>query len=201
MLIGNPLEPGGFFNRLEASRKFLFGAASVYGKANESVIVGAFLVRGQEAQPAFDVAPDFDSFNFVKLDPSKTEDREFVEDQWELEKPVVVNGQVRCSASLRRCRTVLWARAFQVNLLSRPGVSLRRRQGIQVEASGTSRTLRRRQTGNSRSFSIRITLKRVMSFLRTGPKLDGTMEVALPCAALSLSLSLSLYIYIYIYIF
>ncbi|KAI9758304.1 MAG: hypothetical protein M1815_003506 [Lichina confinis] len=84
---------GGFFNRLEASRKFLFGAASVYGKANESVIVGAFLVRGQEAQPAFDVAPDFDSFNFVKLDPSKTEDREFIEDQWELEKPVAVKGQ------------------------------------------------------------------------------------------------------------
>lgn len=66
----------------------------MYGKANDSVIVGAFLVRGQEATPAFDVAPDFDSYDFVKLDPSKKEDREFVEDQWEMEKPVVINGKV-----------------------------------------------------------------------------------------------------------
>ncbi len=85
---------GGFFNRLEASRKYIFGVASVYGKPNDSVIVGAFLVRGQDAAPAFDVAPDFDSFNFTKLDPSKKEDREFVEDQWEQEKPVVVGGKV-----------------------------------------------------------------------------------------------------------
>lgn len=84
---------GGFFNRLEASRKFLFGAASVYGKANESIIVGAFLVRGQEALPAFDVAPDYESFEFTKLDPGKKEDREFVEDQWD-EKPVTIDGKV-----------------------------------------------------------------------------------------------------------
>ena len=85
---------GGFFNRLEASRKYLFGMTSVYGKANDSVIVGAFLVRGQEALPAFDVAPDYESYEFTKLDPSKKEDREFVEDQWEAEKPVVINGKV-----------------------------------------------------------------------------------------------------------
>ena len=85
---------GGFFNRLEASRKYLFGMLSVYGKANDSVIVGAFLVRGQEALPAFDVAPDYESYEFTKLDTSKKEDREFVEDQWEAEKPVVIKGKV-----------------------------------------------------------------------------------------------------------
>ncbi len=68
--------------------------ASVYGKANDSVIVGAFLVRGQEAEPAFDVAPDFDSYEFTKLDPSKKEDRAFVEDQWEAEKPITVKDKV-----------------------------------------------------------------------------------------------------------
>ena len=69
---------GGFFNRLEASRKYLFGAASVYGEANKSIIKGAFYVRGQEAMPAFDVAPDFESYTFTKLDHSKAADKAFV---------------------------------------------------------------------------------------------------------------------------
>ncbi|KKY25472.1 putative elongation factor 1-gamma [Phaeomoniella chlamydospora] len=84
---------GGFFARLEASRKYLFGAASVYGVSNDSVIQGVFLVRGQEANPAFDVAPDWESYEFTKLDPSKPEDREFVNDQWAWDKPVTVNGK------------------------------------------------------------------------------------------------------------
>ncbi len=84
---------GGFFNRLEASRKYLFGCASVYGEANASVIKGAFLVRGQEALPAFDVAPDYESYEFKKLDPSKPEDREFVNDMWSWDKPITVNGK------------------------------------------------------------------------------------------------------------
>lgn len=84
---------GGFFARLEASRKYIFGSASVYGESNNSVILGAFLIRGQDATPAFDVAPDFESYEFTKLDPSKPEDKEFVNDQWSWEKPAVVNGK------------------------------------------------------------------------------------------------------------
>ncbi|KPI37668.1 Elongation factor 1-gamma 2 [Cyphellophora attinorum] len=84
---------GGFFARLEASRKYLFGALSVYGKANDSVIQGAFLVRGQEAIPAFDVAPDWESYEFVKLDPSKAEDKKLVEDEWSWDKPITVDGK------------------------------------------------------------------------------------------------------------
>lgn len=83
--------PAGFFTRLDASRKYLFGCASVYGKANDSVIQGAFMVRGQDAHPAFDVAPDIDSYVFTKLDPSK--DKEFVNDMWAWDKPVEVNGK------------------------------------------------------------------------------------------------------------
>src|ERR1700761_9382138 len=84
---------GGFFARLEASRKYIFGACSVYGVTNDSVVKGAFLVRGQEALPAFDVAPDWESYEFTKLDPSKKEDREFVDDMWAWDKPITVNGK------------------------------------------------------------------------------------------------------------
>lgn len=85
--------PDGFFNRLEASRKYLFGCASVYGTSNNSIIRGAFLVRGDEALPAFDVAPDYDSYDFTKLDPAKAEDKEFLEDQWSMDKPIEVDGK------------------------------------------------------------------------------------------------------------
>jgi elongation factor 1-gamma len=84
---------GGFFARLEASRKYLFGCTSVYGQSNDSVIQGAFLVRGQEALPAFDVAPDFESYEFTKLDHTSPADQEFVNEQWTWEKPVVVGGK------------------------------------------------------------------------------------------------------------
>ncbi|KAK3297055.1 uncharacterized protein B0H64DRAFT_391116 [Chaetomium fimeti] len=84
---------GGFNTRLEASRKYVFGCASVYGVNSDSVIEGAFVIRGQEFEPVFDVAPDYESYEFTKLDPSKPEDREFVELQWTWEKPVVVNGK------------------------------------------------------------------------------------------------------------
>lgn len=84
---------GGFFARLEASRKYLFGCASVYGTSNDSIIQGVFLVRGQEALPAFDVAPDYESYEFTKLDPSKPEDKEYVNDQWSWDKPIVVKGK------------------------------------------------------------------------------------------------------------
>ena len=84
---------GGFFTRLEASRKYLFGCTSVYGESNNSIIKGAFLVRGQEALPAFDVAPDVESYEFTKLDHTKEEDRKFVEDQWSWDKPIEVDGK------------------------------------------------------------------------------------------------------------
>ncbi|KAI5291525.1 hypothetical protein KEM52_000139 [Ascosphaera acerosa] len=73
---------GGFFARLEASRKYIFGAASVYGQNSDSVIQGAFMIRGQESTPAFDVAPDWESYSFTKLDHTSEDDRKFVENMW-----------------------------------------------------------------------------------------------------------------------
>ncbi|KAL9947729.1 hypothetical protein D7B24_007057 [Verticillium nonalfalfae] len=84
---------GGFNARLEGSRKYLFGCASVYGETNASVIQGAFVVRGQEFKPVFDVAPDYESYEFTKLDPTKPEDKEFVENMWSWEKGVTVDGK------------------------------------------------------------------------------------------------------------
>ncbi|KAF2466282.1 uncharacterized protein BDR25DRAFT_293669 [Lindgomyces ingoldianus] len=84
---------GGFFARLEGSRKFIFGAASVYGVTNDSVVQGAFLIRGQDALPAFEVAPDYESYEFTKLDPTKAEDKEFVNDQWAWDKSITVKGK------------------------------------------------------------------------------------------------------------
>lgn len=51
------------------------------------------MVRGDEALPAFDVAPDWESYEFTKLDPSKPEDKAFLEDQWSWDKPISVNGK------------------------------------------------------------------------------------------------------------
>lgn len=84
---------GGFNNRLEGSRKYLFGCASVFGANNDSVIEGAFVIRGQDYLPVFDVAPDYESYEFIKLDPSNPEDRAYVESQWSWDKPVTVNGK------------------------------------------------------------------------------------------------------------
>ena len=84
---------GGFFARLEGSRKYIFGAGAVFGQTNDSVIQGAFVVRGQDATPAFEVAPDMTSYKFTKLDPTKEEDKEFVNDMWAWDKPVTVDGK------------------------------------------------------------------------------------------------------------
>ncbi|KAJ5358402.1 Elongation factor 1-gamma 2 [Penicillium cataractarum] len=84
---------GGFHARLEASRKYLFGAQSVYGANYACVIKGVFLVRGQEALPAFDVAPDWESYNFEKLDHTSEADRKYVEDMWAWDVPVTVDGK------------------------------------------------------------------------------------------------------------
>jgi elongation factor 1-gamma len=84
---------GGFFNRLEASRKYIFGSASVYGVSGDSAISGSFVIRGQEGPPAFDVAPDWESYEYTKLDPSNPDDKKFVEDTWSWERPVTVDGK------------------------------------------------------------------------------------------------------------
>lgn len=44
-------------------------------------------VRGQDIEPAVSVAPDWESYEFKKLDPKNPEDKEFVNDMWAWDKP------------------------------------------------------------------------------------------------------------------
>ncbi|ODV79265.1 translation elongation factor eEF1 gamma [Suhomyces tanzawaensis NRRL Y-17324] len=86
---------GGFFNRLSASTKYMFGCMVVYGENNNNGITGFLLVRGQEILPAVDVAPDYESYKYTKLDGSKEEDKKFVNNMLAWDEPVVVNGESR----------------------------------------------------------------------------------------------------------
>jgi elongation factor 1-gamma len=78
---------GGFFNRLEASRKYLFGSVGVLGKANDSVISGALIARGPEIQPVVEVAPDWESYKYERIDMNNEEQKKFLEAAlaWDLE--------------------------------------------------------------------------------------------------------------------
>ncbi|KAK4964489.1 elongation factor EF-1 gamma subunit, partial [Elasticomyces elasticus] len=46
-----------------------------------------------DALPAFEVAPDYESYEITKLDPSKADDKEFVNDMWAWDKPIEVEGK------------------------------------------------------------------------------------------------------------
>ncbi|PRT55988.1 Elongation factor 1-gamma 2 [Wickerhamiella sorbophila] len=86
---------GGFFNRLTESTKYIFGCAVVYGENNDNGIQGAFVIRGKDYKPAFDVAPDWESYSFTRLDASKPEDRALVDDLWAWDKPLLIDGKER----------------------------------------------------------------------------------------------------------
>jgi len=78
---------GGFFNRLEGSRKYLFGSMGVLGTANDSIISGTFILRGQDAKLVAEAAPDWESYEYKKLDVKDEADKAFFEAAlaWDLE--------------------------------------------------------------------------------------------------------------------
>ncbi|KAF8798648.1 elongation factor 1-gamma [Phlegmacium glaucopus] len=79
---------GGFFNRLEASRKYLFGSVGVLGTSGNSIITGTLILRGLDAKPVVEVAPDWESYEYELLDvKGNEEDRKFFEAAlaWDLE--------------------------------------------------------------------------------------------------------------------
>lgn len=84
---------GGFFNRLTGSIKYMFGCCVVYGENDNNGIIGAMLVRGQDFAPAFDVAPDWESYSYTKLDPTTQETKDFVNNMWAWDEPVIINGE------------------------------------------------------------------------------------------------------------
>ncbi|KAG8944902.1 hypothetical protein FRC04_001342 [Tulasnella sp. 424] len=78
---------GGFFNRLEASRKYLFGSMGVLGEPNNSVIAGTFICRGPDYKPVIDVAPDWESYDFEPVNLENEADKAYFEAAlaWDLE--------------------------------------------------------------------------------------------------------------------
>jgi elongation factor 1-gamma len=78
---------GGFFNRLEASRKYLFGSVGVLGTTNNSVITGALVARGPEIKPVVEVAPDWESYTYERINLDSAEQKAFFEAAlaWDLE--------------------------------------------------------------------------------------------------------------------
>jgi elongation factor 1-gamma len=96
---------GGFFNRLEASRKYLFGSMGVLGQTNDSVISGVLIARGPDIKPVVDVAPDWESYAYQPLDIKDEAQKQFFEAAlaWDLEidgKKWVDGKNVRTSSSL-----------------------------------------------------------------------------------------------------
>jgi elongation factor 1-gamma len=78
---------GGFFNRLEASRKYLFGSVGVLGTSNDSIITGALVARGPEIKPVVEVAPDWESYTYERVNLDNAEQKAFFEAAlaWDLE--------------------------------------------------------------------------------------------------------------------
>ena len=70
---------GGFHNRLEGSRKYLFASMVVLGTNNDNVISGVLIVPGDDYKPVVQVAPDWESYDFKPIDLSKPEDKAFFE--------------------------------------------------------------------------------------------------------------------------
>lgn len=77
---------GGFFARLEASRKYTMGTMGVFGENNNNLISGVMICRGKDPKKVLEVAPDVDSYSITPLDITKPEDKKFFEDMmaWEV---------------------------------------------------------------------------------------------------------------------
>ncbi|EGF79252.1 hypothetical protein BATDEDRAFT_37118 [Batrachochytrium dendrobatidis JAM81] len=59
---------GGFFQRLESSRKYAFGSLVILGEDGNNQITGYFVFRGQGIPFEVSDCPDFESYDFVKVD-------------------------------------------------------------------------------------------------------------------------------------
>ncbi|ORX62444.1 EF1G-domain-containing protein, partial [Hesseltinella vesiculosa] len=66
---------GGFFARLEMARKYAFGSMMVCGTNNNNAISGYFVIRGQEVPFEVYDAADYESYNFVKVEPAQYEEK------------------------------------------------------------------------------------------------------------------------------
>jgi len=59
---------GGFFQRLEAVRKYAFGSFGVFGEDDNNEIHGFWVFRGQEVPFEVKDCPDYESYEFTKIE-------------------------------------------------------------------------------------------------------------------------------------
>ena len=74
-------------DRLEASRKYLFGSVGVLGTSNNSLIEGVLIARGKVVKPVVEVAPDWESYSFTPIDLNNPAQKSYFEGAlaWDLE--------------------------------------------------------------------------------------------------------------------
>ena len=70
----------GLYQRMERLRKYAFGSICVFGEDNNNEIVGMFIFRGQEIPPEMIDVPDYESYDFVKINTDDNASREMWND-------------------------------------------------------------------------------------------------------------------------
>jgi len=58
---------GGFFQRLDSARDYIFGSFGIFGDDNSNDIHGLFVFRGQDIPFEVQDCPEYDSYNFTKI--------------------------------------------------------------------------------------------------------------------------------------
>ena len=58
---------GGFFQRLDSARKYVFGSFGIFGDDESNDIHGLFVFRGQDIPFEVQDCPDYDSYTFTKI--------------------------------------------------------------------------------------------------------------------------------------
>lgn len=83
----------GLFQRMDPVRKYCYGNMLIFGEDNNNFITGMFIYRGSEIPPEMKDVPDFESYDFTRVDPSDPAVREMWNSYiaWDLETNLPFN--------------------------------------------------------------------------------------------------------------
>lgn len=70
----------GFFARMGALHKYCFGSVLIFGEDNANEVSGYLVLRGTEMPPEMKDVPDFESFDFRRMDINDAKERALFED-------------------------------------------------------------------------------------------------------------------------
>jgi len=89
---------GGFYNRIERVKKYGFGSLCVLGENNKNEVHGYMVLRGHEVPFEVTDAPDYESYEFTRVDENDPKVRELMGDYFawekEIEGKVFADGKV-----------------------------------------------------------------------------------------------------------